>query len=58
VHDVFDSQLSQTHTFVEKVYFNELQPDQKCLLLIFTSAVGIYNIMVNLIELLCFYNVW
>ena len=28
VQDVFDSPLSQTHAFVEKAYFDELQPDQ------------------------------
>ncbi len=29
VQDVFDSPLSQTHTFVEKVYYKELQQDKK-----------------------------
>jgi len=29
VQDVFDSPLSQTHAFVEKVYYKELQQDQK-----------------------------
>jgi hypothetical protein len=28
VQDVFDSPLSQTHAFVEKAYFKELQEDQ------------------------------
>ena len=49
VQSIMDSNLSQTHAFVEPLYFDKLEEDRQYTLLTLISAERIYYIMDNMI---------